>query len=297
MRVGSALLWAVVLCATSARAKDTLGFSIASLSNPFPAAVLEGARAAADKLGVELVVVDAEEKTEKQTIDLEDLLKSQARAVLLYAVDPKQVAPSVEKANLAEVPVITIERAVSGAKVACHVASDDAAGGRLVGEYLCRLLGGRGEVAELQGSAGSAVARRRGQGFGSALRNCHGVRLAAIETAHSDRAEALTVTENLLQAHPAVGAVFAQDDEMALGALHASRAGNHPVHIVGYGATVDAVKAVEACELAATVDPQPALMGRLAVEKAVALVKMKRLPEKTVSVEVALKLVTSSDCK
>jgi ribose transport system substrate-binding protein len=298
MRIGVlVVVLAVAVAARAARAKEAIGFSVSSLSTPRSVAMVEGARAAAEKAGLELVVLDARDKTEKQAADIDDLLAIPVRVILLHPVDTLEVVPAIEKANAAEVPVITVERPAAGGKVAYHILSDEVAGGHLVADYLCRLVSGRGEVALLEGSPDSPMARQRGQGFNSALkRSCRGVRLAATGTAHSDRAEGLTVMENLLQAHPSIEAVFAEDDEMALGAVHAASPAGRPLRIVGYGASEDGLKAVEGCDLAATVDEQPAQMGRSAVERALSLIRLRKEPERTVLIEIAPKLVTSPSC-
>ena len=298
MRMRAVLVLAVAIQAGSAAARDAVGFSISTLASPFTVALLDGARAAADRAGLELVVLDAQGKAEKQATDLEELLRGQVRVIVIHPVDAAALLPAVEQANLANVPVITVERPVAAGKVAYHIASDEVAGGRLAGEYVCRLLGGRGEVAELEGIPGSSEARERGQGFGEGLRrSCRGVKLLARETAQADRAEGLTVMEGILQAHPAIDAVFAEDDEMALGAVHALKPGNRPVRIIGFGGSEDALRAVVACELTATVAPQPAQMGRYAVEKARTLLRPGRVPERTAVVAVALKLVTHPACR
>jgi ribose transport system substrate-binding protein len=103
--------------------------------------------------------------------------------------------------------------------------------------------------------------------------------------------------ENVLQAQPAVDAVFAHNDEMALGALQAVRAGRRPIRIVGFDATDDAVKAVNACEMVGTVAQQPSEMGRLSVEKAAAIVKGAKPGDKTEFIPVALKMMTNPGCK
>jgi ABC-type sugar transport system substrate-binding protein len=193
---------------------------------------------------------------------------------------------------------ITVDRAASGGKVAYHIASDNVAGGRLAGEFVCKLLGGKGKVAELEGIPGSSAARDRGKGFNDYLKSkCSGVKVVARQTANFDRAQGLTVMENILQAQPALDAVFAHNDEMALGALQAVKASKRPIKVVGFDATDDAVKAVDACEMAATVAQQPKEMGRLSVEKAAELAKGGKAPEKTEFIPVALKLVTNAKCK
>ena len=297
MRVLVVVLLAL-LAPAGALAKDTVGLSVSTLNNPFFVTLRDGAKAAADKAGLDLVVLDAQDKVDKQVSDIEDLIQKKVKVVLVNPTDAAAVVPAIQKANAAGIPVITVDRGASGGKVAFHIASDNVAGGRLAGEFACKLLGGKGKMVELEGIPGSSAARDRGEGFNAHLKaSCKGVAVVARQTANFDRAQGLTVMENVLQAQPAIDAVFAHNDEMALGALQAVRASKRPIRIVGFDATDDAVKAVEACELKATVAQQPSEMGRLAVEKAAALVKGAKAPAATEFIPVALRLVTSEKCK
>ena len=293
--------WMVVLLvslALPAGAKDTIGLSVSTLNNPFFVTLRDGARAAAGKAGLELLVLDAQDKADKQVSDLEDLVQKKVKVILVNPTDAAAVVPAIVKANAAGIPVITVDRGASGGKVAFHIASDNVAGGRLAGEFACKLLKGKGKMVELEGIPGSSAARDRGQGFNDSLKaSCTGVSVVARQTANFDRAQGLTVMENVLQAQPAIDAVFAHNDEMALGALQAIKASKRPIKIIGFDATDDAVKAVNACQLAATVAQQPSEMGRLSVEKAAAIIKGAKPGEKTEFIPVALKMVTSPACK
>ncbi|HTN53087.1 MAG TPA: D-ribose ABC transporter substrate-binding protein, partial [Anaeromyxobacter sp.] len=272
----------LVAVAGPALAKDTVGLSVSTLNNPFFVTLRDGAKAAADKAGLDLVVLDAQDKVDKQVADIEDLVQRKVKVVLVNPCDAAAVVPAIERANAAGVPVITVDRAASGGKVAFHIASDNVAGGKLAGDLVCKLAGAKGKVVELEGIPGSSAARDRGQGFNAALKaSCPGVKVVARQTANFDRAQGLSVMENVLQAQPAIDAVFAHNDEMALGALQAIRASKRPIKIVGFDATDDAVKAVNACEMAASVAQQPAAMGKLGVEKAAALAKGGKAPEQT----------------
>jgi len=298
MLLRGTLLVAALLVAAPAQAKGTIGLSVSTLNNPFFVTLRDGAKAAAEKAGLELVVLDAQDKVDKQVADIEDLVQKQVQVILVNPTDAAAVVPAIKRANAARIPVITVDRGASGGAVAYHIASDNVAGGKLAGELVCKLLGGKGKAVELEGIPGSSAARDRGQGFNAALKaGCPGVAVVSRQTANFDRAQGLTVMENVLQAQPAIDAVFAHNDEMALGALQAVRASKRPIRIVGFDATDDAVKAVNACELKATVAQQPAEMGRLAVEKAAALVKGGKAPAATEFIPVALRLVTSDACK
>jgi ribose transport system substrate-binding protein len=298
MPVRAMIVLALLSLAQPAVAKDTIGLSVSTLNNPFFVTLRDGARTAAAAAGLDLVVLDAQDKADKQVSDLEDLVQKKVKVILVNPTDAAAVVPAIKKANAAGIPVITVDRGASGGKVAFHIASDNVAGGRSAGEFACKLLGGKGKMVELEGIPGSSAARDRGKGFNDSMKaSCPGVSVVARQTANFDRAQGLTVMENVLQAQPAIDAVFAHNDEMALGALQAIKASKRPIKMVGFDATDDAVKAVQACDMAATVAQQPSEMGRLSVEKASAIVKGARPGEATVFIPVALKMVTSGSCK
>jgi len=297
-RVTLLLAALALLAPTQAGAKEAVGLSISTLNNPFFVTLRDGASAAAAKAGLDLVVLDAQDKVDKQVADVEDLIQKKVKVILVNPTDGAAVVPAIKRANAAGIPVITVDRGAAGGAVAFHIASDNVAGGKLAGELVCKLLSGKGKAVELEGVPGTSAARDRGAGFNAALKaGCPGVAVVSRQTANFDRAQGLTVMENVLQAQPAIDAVFAHNDEMALGALQAIRASKRPIRIVGFDATDDAVKAVDACDLKATVAQQPAEMGRLAVEKAAALVKGAKAPAATEFIPVALRLVTSEKCK
>jgi ribose transport system substrate-binding protein len=298
MVVRGCIVVALAALALPAGAKDTVGLSVSTLNNPFFVTLRDGAKAAADKAGLDLVVLDAQDKADKQVSDLEDLMQRKVKVILVNPTDAAAVVPAIQAANQAGIPVITVDRAASGGKVAFHIASDNVAGGKLAAEFACKALGGKGKMVELEGIPGSSAARDRGKGFNDAMKaSCGGVSIVARQTANFDRAQGLSVMENVLQAQPAIDAVFAHNDEMALGALQAIKGSKRKIRVVGFDATDDAVKAVNACEMAATVAQQPSEMGRLAVEKAAAIVKGTKPSEKTEFIPVALKLVTNPGCK
>ena len=251
----------------------TLGLSLSTLNNPFFVTLKEGAESAAQAAGVELIVVDAQDDSAKEATNIEDLIQQGVDALLVNPTDADAIVPSLQKANAAGIPVFTIDRGAAGGEVVAHIASDNVAGGQMAGEFLCQALGGAGKVVELEGIAGTSAARDRGQGFNEYMSSeCAGVEIVAQQTANFNRAEGLSVFENILQAQPEINGAFAHNDEMILGAIEAAAATGRAAEIifVGFDAVDDAVAAVDAGQLAATVAQQPAEIGRLGVETAVA---------------------------
>ena len=251
----------------STSSEPSIGLSISTLNNPFFVTLADAAKAKAKASDVKITVADAQDDASKQASDVENLIQKGVDLIIINPVDSASVASAVESANSANIPVITVDRASEGGEVVAHIASDNAAGGELAGEYLMTLINEGDQVAMLEGVAGSSAARDRGQGF---LNIVDGkVELVASQTANFNRTEGLTVMENILQANPNVKAVFAQNDEMALGALEAITAARKDVIVIGFDATDDAVAKVKAGQMAATVAQQPALIGERAIEAAV----------------------------
>jgi len=267
-----------------------IGLSLSTLNNPFFVTLRDGAQAAADQAGVELVVVDAQDDPAREATNMEDLIQQGVDAILVNPTDADAVVPSIQKANEAGIPVFTIDRAASGGTIVSHIASDNVAGGGVAGEFLCEALGGQGKVVELEGIPGSSAARDRGQGFNTYVSSqCSGLEIVARQTANFDRAEGLSVFEDILQAQPEIDGTFAHNDEMILGAIQAAEAAGRAAEItfVGFDATDDAVAAVSAGRLAATIAQQPAEMGRLGVEEAVKYLNEESV-EQYIPVELSL---------
>lgn len=306
MKKLSMLLVAVALVVTACNGADedttgggdpadgdvTVGLSLSTLQNPFFVSLRDGAEEAADAAGAELLVSDAQDDAQTQANDIEDLITQGVDVIVVNPVDSAAIVPSIESANSAGIPVLTVDRGADGGEVVSHIASDNVLGGELAGEYLFEQIGGEGQVAQLEGVAGTSAARDRGQGFQNALDEAEGVELVASQTANFDRAEGLTVAENILQANPEIAGIFAQNDEMALGAVEAARGAGVDLVIVGFDATGDALQAIEAGDMDATVAQQPVEMGRIAVENAIAVAQGEDVDAE---VPVEVQLVTSDN--
>ncbi|HBW36152.1 ribose ABC transporter substrate-binding protein RbsB [Desulfosporosinus sp. BICA1-9] len=269
--------------------KVTIGFSISTLNNPFFVTLKEGAEKAAKDAGADLLVVDARDNTAKQISDIEDLIQKKVSVILINPTDSAAVVSAVESANKANIPVITVDRASNGGKVVSHIASDNVKGGSMAAEYIMKTLNNKGNLVELQGIAGTSAARDRGQGFHNIVDGKDGVKVVASQPADFDRAKGLKVMENILQGNKDIQAVFAHNDEMALGALSAIEASGKKIMVVGFDATDDAVKSVKEGKMAATVAQKPDLIGKTSLEIALKVAKGEKVEA---SIPVALELVT-----
>lgn len=271
--------------AASSEGSGAIGFSVSTLNNPFFVSLSEGAKKAADAKDVKLVTVDAGDDAAKQTSDIEDLISRNVSVLIVNPVDSDAVAPAVQNAVSKGIKVISVDRVVNGVDVDCQIASDNVAGAQMATEYLEELIGKDAKVAEIQGVTGASATIDRGAGFHNVADK--DFKVVASQSANFNRAEGMTVMENILQSDPSIKGVFAHNDEMALGAVEAVSASGKDIKVVGFDATDDAVAAVKAGKMAATVAQKPDKMGETAVEAAVKLIAGENV-EKSIPVEVEL---------
>ncbi|MBW7980947.1 ribose ABC transporter substrate-binding protein RbsB [Enterobacillus tribolii] len=292
MKKLATLVSAAALSATlnaNALAQDTIALVVSTLNNPFFVSMKDGAQKEADKLGYKLVVLDSQNNPAKELANVQDLTVRGTKLMLINPTDSDAVGNAIIMANQAKIPVITLDRAASKGEVVSHIASDNVAGGKTAGDFIAKTLGNDAKVIQLEGIAGTSAARERGEGFKKAMDE-HKFNMLASQPADFDRTKGLNVMQNLLTAHPTVQAVFAQNDEMALGAMRALQtAGKADVLVVGFDGTADGVKAVESGKLGATIAQQPEQIGVIGVETADKVLKGEKVPA---NIPVDLKLVT-----
>lgn len=274
--------------ASTESASNTLALVVSTQNNPFFVTLKEGAEAKARELGYELVVLDSQNDSTKEMTNVEDLTVKGVKLILLNPADSDAAGNTVRIANRAEIPVITLDRGASAGEVVSHVASDNVMGGKMAGDFIIQQLNNEGTVLQLEGVAGASAARERGQGFTEALKGSN-LTIVASQPADFDRTKALNVTENLLQANPDVKAIFAQNDEMALGAVTAVAALKKPIIVVGFDGTDEGMAAVKQGQMAATVAQQAAMIGAKGVEVADKVLKGEAVDAYT---PVELQLIT-----
>ena len=241
-----------------------IGVSLSTLNNPFFVSIREGIEEGAGD-DVETVISDAQNDSSTQSNQVEDLITQGVDLIIINPVDSTAIASSVEKANEANIPVICVDRGTDSGEIVSFIASNNVEGGKLAGEYILEKVGEDAEVVQLEGIPGASSTRERGEGFKEATDGK--INLVASQTANFDRAEGLTVMENLLQAHPDVKAVFCQNDEMALGASEAIKTSGKDIVVVGFDGNEDAISAVEDGSLSATVAQKPKEMGKLILKQ------------------------------
>lgn len=279
----------LVGCQQEDNGTKKIGLIVSTLNNPFFVDLRDGVQKRAKELGYEVIILDSQNDPAKEVSNMEDITVKNVSMVLLNPVDSDSAVASVMIANNSDLPVITVDRVANGGDVVSHIASDNIAGGDMAAKFLIEKLGGKGNIVELEGIAGSSATRDRGKGFDDKVVGS-GLNIVSKQSADFDRTKGLSVMENILQSKGDIDAVFAHNDEMALGAQKALEdQGLNDVLVVGFDATDDAVYAVKNGKMAATVAQQPLLIGETAVDAIDKVLKGEKI-DKFIPIE--LKLVT-----
>lgn len=284
------LLSVVALSATisaNAFAKESIALVISTLNNPFFVTMKDSAQKEANRLGYDLVVLDSMDNPAKELANVQDLTVKGTRLMLINPTDSDAVGNAVILANKAKIPVITLDRVANKGEVVSHVASDNRLGGKMAGDYIADKVASDAKVIQLEGITGTSASRERGEGFKQAV-DAHKLNILASQPADFDRTKGLNVMQNLLTAYPAVQAVFAQNDEMALGALRALQtAGRTDVLVIGFDGTDDGIKAVNRGMLGATIAQRPDQIGIIGIQTADKILKGEKV-DATIPVELEL---------
>jgi ribose transport system substrate-binding protein len=268
----TALAVSLTACApTSAGPKETVTLAVSTLNNPFFKQMRAGAQEAAEATGVRLEVVTAANSTARQAHQLSKAVRQDSEAVLVNPVDADATGSALGPVLQADIPVVAVDREVQGANVASTITSDNVDGARQAAFALADSIEFSGQVIHLRGTADTSASAERGRGFAEGIAQYDDVTVVARRRADFDQSQARRLTARLLQAYPGVDAIFAENDEMALGAVQAlgGRAGT-TVKVVGFDGTAQALRAVEAGTMEATVAQRPEQLGQVAVQQAVA---------------------------
>jgi ribose transport system substrate-binding protein len=255
--------------------------------NPWRIAETKSLRDEAAKRGYELVVTDAQGQTAKQVSDVEDLIARRVNLILLAPREYEGLAPALQAAKQAKIPVVLVDRAAAGTVGADYVtllASNFVEQGQRAAEWLAKQTNGNASIVELSGTPGSSVAQDRAKGFRDGIAKYPGMKIIASQTGDFSRATAQRVMQNIAQSlGPQITAVYAHNDEMALGAIQALKAaGLQPgkdVTVVSIDGERAALEAIQRGELGATVESNPRF-GPVAFDTIEKLRKGEQVPPK-----------------
>lgn len=268
---------------TKKAAKDLkLGVSISTTNNPYFVAMKDGLDKFAGEKKVSLKVADAQDDAARQADDIQNFISQNVDAILINPVDSKAVVSSIKAANSANIPVILIDRGSEGGDVLTTVASNNVEAGKMAAEFVVKELGEKAKAFELSGVPGASATVDRGKGFNKIAKTK--LDILSSQSANFDRAKALNTAQNMIQGHKDVQVIFAQNDEMALGAAQAVKsAGLKDILIVGIDGQPDAHDAIKNGDITATIAQQPAKMGEIAIQAAIDHYQGKKVKKTTVS--------------
>jgi len=249
--------------------RPVIGVSLLTRTHPFYQDLEAGLRETAAAHGYDVLVQAGEFDVARQKDQIDNYIVRKVNAIVVSPCDSKSIGTSVQAANAAGIPVFTADIAVlaEGARVICHVASDNVAGGRLAAQAMIEALGGRGKVAIIDHPEVESVLQRV-HGFEEGLAAQPGMQIVAKLSGRGVKDMAFRTAEDMLQAHPDLDGIFGINDDSALGALAAvEKAGKlGRVTIVGFDAVPEAREAIRARKIYADVIQQPRLIGQKTIE-------------------------------
>lgn len=274
-----------------------------TLNNPFFIDMQRGAEEAAKRLQANLIIQAAEREVdaEKQLQIIENMIQRKVDAICVTPSGSREIVAAIVKANRAAIPVLIVDTRVdpavlaeAGGHVATFIGSDNFEGGRIAGEYIANRLGGKGQVAILEGIPGHETGDSRLSGFHHAVDGIAEINIVASQTANWERDQGFNVFQNILQSHPKIEALFACNDMMALGAIEAVAAAGRTgdIIVVGFDAVEDARAAIRNGTMEGSVAQHPFDMGKLAVESGYRIISGETIPE---YVPVRIELITKDN--
>ncbi len=248
------------------KATKTIGVTLLTRAHVFYKDLEEGLRSEAAKDGYDLIVTAGEFDLGKQSSQIEDFIARKVDAIIVCPVDSRGIGPAIRKANDASIPVFTADIAAQEGNVVCHVASDNVAGGKLAGEYLAKVLHGKGKVAIIGQPTVTSVLDRV-QGFKDAIAKYPDMKIVAEVNGEGVRDKAMQAAADVLQAHPDLDGIFGINDDSALGTLDAVQQFKRTsISIIGYDAIPPAADAIrKGTALKADVVQYPRKIGEATV--------------------------------
>jgi galactofuranose transport system substrate-binding protein len=264
-----------------------VGFAQTESNNPWRIAQTESMQAEAAELGHQLVYTDAAGSAAKQVADVKSMIAQGVDLIFLAPREEKPLIPAVMEAKRAGIPVILLDRNVdqslaqAGRDYVTFIGSDFVDEGRRAAEWLIEATDGNAKIIQLEGTVGSSPANDRRKGFEDAIADQPGMQIVASQSGDFARDKGRQVAETLLQAHPDATAIYAHNDEMAVGAIAAiEAAGKVPgkdILLVSIDGTRDALQAIIDGKLGATVECNPRF-GPKAFETMAAYAKGEQIP-------------------
>jgi len=260
-------------------ARPLIGATLLTGTHAFYKDLEAGLRDVATARGYDLVVVACEMDPTRQAAQIEDFVARRIRALIVAPCDSSAVVPALASPARAGIPVFTVDIKAHGGDIVSHVASDNLQGGRLAGETLARLIGGRGKVLIIDHPTVASV-QDRTRGFDEMMQKYPAITIVARPSADGQRARATQIMEDMLQAHRDLAGVFGINDDSALGAANViEAAGRKDIVVVGFDATEEAQAAIRrGSPLKADIAQHPRRIGETAMDHVTRHLAGERVP-------------------
>ncbi|GIM91002.1 D-ribose ABC transporter substrate-binding protein [Paractinoplanes toevensis] len=245
-----------------------------SPDNVFFKAEQDAASAQAKKLGYETLVLSHDDDPTKQSQEVDTAISRKAAAIILDNAGADASVTAIQRAKDAGIPTFLVDREINKTGVAvAQIVSNNAQGAGLGGQEFAKLMGNKGEYAELTGKPTDTNAGVRSQGYHGVLDQFPDLKMVAQQSANWDQAEALSKTQTILQAHPNIKGIIAGNDTMALGAWAAVQAAKKDIVVVGFDGSPDVVASILKDGIKATVLQPASKISEMAVDQADAYIK------------------------
>ncbi|MBX3240779.1 MAG: sugar ABC transporter substrate-binding protein [Chitinophagaceae bacterium] len=272
-----------------------IGASMLSLQSEFVVNVKDAMEEEAKNQKIKLIVNDAQRTADRQVQQIESFIAQRVDAIILNPCEVEASSPAVEKAKAAGIPVVNVNSETS-AEPDGFVGSRDEESAEIAMEHIAKLLNGKGNIVMIDGYMGQAAQLKRAAGAKAVLEKYPEIKVLAEQTADWDRAKAMSLMENWIQSYgDKINAVFAQNDEMGMGALQALEQAKmkEKVVVVSIDAIADALHAVKSGRLNATVFQDAKGQGAGAVDMAIKLAKKE--PVENTAIFIPFQLVTTDN--
>jgi len=248
--------------------KVTIGVSLPQDDNPFYIGMLKGIRARAGELGWDVTTVSSNEDKLKQINGVQDLVAKGVKGILISPIDAVGVNAAYDAAAAGKIPIVSLARGSTSPNQTIHVAMDEVQVGRDIAEWTAKKIGGKGKVAMIMGPSGAPTFRNLAQGYNEVLSKYPDIQVVFKTDGPMTRERGLKNAEDALVANPDLKAIYAANDDLALGAMQAVLAANKngQTIVTGMNGVPPALKAVKEGNIAMTVELNPVLWGRLGVD-------------------------------
>ena len=253
----------------------------------------EGATAAAEKAGANLVIFNANNDPTAQNNAIETYIQQKVNGIIVVAIDTNGIMPAVKAADAAGIPVVAVDAVLpADGPQKAQIGVDNEGAGKMIGEHFVKVMhetmGGKSKLG-IVGALNSTIQNIRQKGFEDVIKTASGVTMAGVVDGRNVQDNALTAAENLITANPDLTAIYATGEPALLGAVAAveSQGKQGQLKVVGWDLTASAIKGIDAGYVVGVIQQDPAGMGAAAVD-ALAKIHAGGTPEKQIAVPITI---------